>query len=71
MQEYTVDGTTYAPEGYIRLASTGKVLTYSDLRSESLLRLAEIAAICNDAKIIYNEVLSYFFLHVFFSPLAL
>ncbi|KAF8528225.1 hypothetical protein BU17DRAFT_81482 [Hysterangium stoloniferum] len=55
VQEYTVDGTTYAPEGTIRSAVTGETIHGSRLRTDPLVRLAEISAICNDSKIIYNE----------------
>ncbi|KAF8531652.1 hypothetical protein JB92DRAFT_3104883 [Gautieria morchelliformis] len=54
-QEYTVEGTTYAPEGDIKLAKSGKVLKGAELRTDTLLRLAEISAICNDARIVYSE----------------
>ncbi|KAF8579491.1 calcium ATPase [Ramaria rubella] len=52
--EYLVEGTTYAPEGAIKSAAFGKILTGPDLRTDALLRLAEISAICNDSRIVYN-----------------
>ena len=58
-REYLVEGTTYSPEGAIKSAA-GKVLTNSELQTDALLRLAEISAICNDSKIVYNEVGSHF-----------
>ncbi|THH19979.1 hypothetical protein EUX98_g8674 [Antrodiella citrinella] len=51
VQEYLVEGTTFSPEGSVTSAD-GKPPT--ELRSEPLLRLAEIGAICNDSKIVYN-----------------
>ncbi|KIJ30306.1 hypothetical protein M422DRAFT_268171, partial [Sphaerobolus stellatus SS14] len=53
LQEYIVDGTTYAPEGDIRSVSTGQVIKAAP--AEPLIRLAEISAICNDAKVVYSE----------------
>jgi Ca2+ transporting ATPase len=53
VREYTVEGTTYAPEGLVR-STTGKPLE-PELQVSPLQRLAEICAICNDAKIVYDE----------------
>lgn len=50
--EYTVEGTTFSPIGSVRLADGEKVA--AEVRSEPLLRLAEIGSVCNDAKIVYN-----------------
>ena len=55
-QEYIVEGTTYAPEGAIKLAKSGKVLNGPELLTDALVRLAEICTICNDSRITYNEV---------------
>jgi P-type Ca2+ transporter type 2A len=55
-QEYTVEGTTYAPEGDIKLVTSGKVLKGPELQTDTLVRLAEICTICNDSKVVYNEV---------------
>jgi P-type Ca2+ transporter type 2A len=52
-KEWAVEGTTFAPHGSVRSAD-GK--STSDVRSEPIQRLAEICAICNDAKIVYNPV---------------
>lgn len=52
-REFNVEGTTFAPEGSVTPAD-GK--SFAEVRSEPLLRLAEISAICNDSKIVYNEV---------------
>ncbi|KZT11543.1 calcium-transporting ATPase [Laetiporus sulphureus 93-53] len=51
-KEYTVEGTTYAPHGLVKSAD-GKDAS-AELRSKSIQRLAEISAICNDAKIVYH-----------------
>lgn len=51
-EEYSVEGTTYSPYGSITSAK-GQV---ADLQSDPLRRLAEISAICNDAKIVFNYV---------------
>ncbi|KAL0579971.1 hypothetical protein V5O48_002055 [Marasmius crinis-equi] len=52
-REYTVEGTTFAPQGSI-LSSDGKQCS-DELRSDTIQRLAEIGSICNDAKIVYNQ----------------
>ncbi|KAG9087429.1 hypothetical protein FS749_002923 [Ceratobasidium sp. UAMH 11750] len=52
--EYTVQGTTFAPTGAISTLK-GQVVSGSELQTESIIRLAEISALCNDAKIVYNE----------------
>ncbi|EIN03660.1 calcium-transporting ATPase [Punctularia strigosozonata HHB-11173 SS5] len=51
-QEFTVEGTTFAPHGSVNSAG-GKEVS-AELRSEPIQRLAEISSICNDAKIVYN-----------------
>ncbi|KAH8107181.1 calcium-transporting ATPase [Cristinia sonorae] len=51
VQEYTVEGTTFSPEGSVKSVD-GKET--AELRSEPLLRLAEIGSICNDAKVVYH-----------------
>ena len=57
-REYTADGTTFAPFGSVKLAD-GKEATV-DLKSDPIQRLAEISAICNDAKIHFNTVRFFF-----------
>ncbi|KAI0797816.1 calcium-transporting ATPase [Abortiporus biennis] len=52
LQEYLVEGTTFSPIGSVRPADDKDAIT--ELRSEPLLRLAEISSICNDAKIVYH-----------------
>ncbi|KIM28813.1 hypothetical protein M408DRAFT_69132, partial [Serendipita vermifera MAFF 305830] len=47
--EYTVEGTTYAPEGNIHDES-GK----NHSLSTALIRTAEISALCNDSKVVYT-----------------
>ncbi|KAL5490444.1 hypothetical protein ACEPAI_5277 [Sanghuangporus weigelae] len=53
VREYTVEGTTFAPEGRVFLAD-GKQATL-ELHLDPIKRLAEIAALCNDAKVVYDE----------------
>ncbi|KAG9017088.1 hypothetical protein FRB90_001818 [Tulasnella sp. 427] len=53
-EEFAVEGTTYAPMGPIK-SSGGKVMSQEQLLADSIVRLAEISAICNDAKIVYSE----------------
>ncbi|ORY41452.1 calcium-transporting ATPase [Leucosporidium creatinivorum] len=52
MEEFKVEGTTFAPEGKI-LTEAGASVALTD--SHSVTRLAQISSICNDAKIAYNE----------------
>ncbi|KAF9452248.1 Ca-transporting ATPase [Macrolepiota fuliginosa MF-IS2] len=51
-KEFTVEGTTFSPFGSVHCAD-GKEAT-SELKSNPVQRLAEIASICNDAKIVYH-----------------
>ncbi|KAI5481895.1 calcium-transporting ATPase [Pseudohyphozyma bogoriensis] len=53
-QEFKVEGTTFAPSGTI-LSSDGALVDQHVLTAPSVSRLAAISAICNDAKISYNE----------------
>lgn len=53
-REYTVEGTTFSPYGSVTSAD-GKSAS-AELKSDPIQRLAEISAICNDAKVIYNAV---------------
>lgn len=52
--EYQVEGATYSPHGSV-WSSGGKS---SDLSLDPIRRLAEICAVCNDAKITYQAVRS-------------
>ncbi|KAK4058862.1 hypothetical protein OIO90_000308 [Microbotryomycetes sp. JL221] len=52
IEEYTVEGTTFAPQGRI-LTSLGAQVDLS--KSTAVTRLAQIGSVCNDAKIAYNE----------------
>ncbi|KAG6886006.1 hypothetical protein C0993_006122 [Termitomyces sp. T159_Od127] len=49
-REYTVEGTTYSPIGAITTIDGSK----AELQSDPIQRLAEISALCNDAKVVYN-----------------
>lgn len=49
--EYTVEGTTFAPEGSIY-----EVNGNPHKLTTPLIKTAEIAALCNDSKIVYNSV---------------
>lgn len=54
LEEFKVEGTTYAPVGAITL-STGAHLETRDLQSiPSVSRLTQICSLCNDAKIAYS-----------------
>ncbi|PVG02212.1 calcium ATPase [Serendipita vermifera] len=49
LAQYTVEGTTFSPDGNLRDRS-GNIPALS----ESLIRTAEISTLCNDSKIIYQ-----------------
>ncbi|KIL00139.1 hypothetical protein PAXRUDRAFT_822015 [Paxillus rubicundulus Ve08.2h10] len=49
-KEYEVEGTTYSPHGSVQ-SPDGKS---ADLSLDPMRRLAEICAICNDAKVVYQ-----------------
>lgn len=49
-----MEGTTFSPYGSVTSAN-GKVGS-AELKSDPIQRLAEISAICNDAKVVYNAV---------------
>jgi Ca2+ transporting ATPase len=53
-KEYLVEGTTFAPDGLVTSLDGQEV--DAELCSEPIQRLAEISAICNDAKIVFNSV---------------
>ena len=57
-REYNVEGTTFSPIGSVTSAD-GKG-TPAELKSDPIQRLAEISAICNDAKVVYHPVRYYF-----------
>ncbi|GAA6025328.1 hypothetical protein JCM11491_000392 [Sporobolomyces phaffii] len=55
LEEFKVEGTTYAPVGAIS-SSTGAQLDTRQLQSTpSVSRLAQICSLCNDAKIAYSS----------------
>lgn len=53
IREFTVEGTTFAPTGSV-YSGDGKDAS-AELTSDPLQRLAEIASLCNDSKIIYHS----------------
>jgi Ca2+ transporting ATPase len=57
-REYTVEGTTFSPYGSVTSADGKEVA--AELKSDAVQRLAEISAVCNDSKIVYNEVRTAF-----------
>lgn len=54
VREYVVEGTTFAPEGLVK-SIDGKEVS-PEHRTGPIQRLAEISALCNDAKIVFDEV---------------
>ncbi|KAJ3072903.1 hypothetical protein HDU98_002657 [Podochytrium sp. JEL0797] len=55
-KEWTVDGSTYGPEGRV-FANAGNVAIQSDevIKNPNLNELLTICALCNDSKIVYDE----------------
>ncbi|SGY75586.1 BQ5605_C005g03433 [Microbotryum silenes-dioicae] len=53
-KELSVEGSTFAPVGNVS-TDDGATVTLELLKTSSLTRLAEISALCSDAKVAYNE----------------
>ena len=53
LEEFQVEGTTYAPTGNV--LSNGKVVDANTFSRPAFTRLAQIASLCNDAKISYSD----------------
>ena len=53
LEELDVEGTTFAPEGSIKYK--GKVVSDLTKSSSTVLQLAEVSALCNDALLAYNS----------------
>jgi len=51
--ELDVEGTTFAPKGDIKL--NGKVVDNLTKSSDTVRRMAEVAALCNDARLAYDS----------------
>ena len=53
LREIDVEGSTFAPEGNLTLE--GKVLDNAAASSETLLKVAEVSALCNEAKLSFDS----------------
>ncbi|KAH8905171.1 calcium ATPase [Coniochaeta sp. PMI_546] len=53
LEELDVEGTTFDPRGAVK--SNGKVLVDLTQKSATVLRMAEAAALCNDARLAYDS----------------
>ncbi|KAJ4860315.1 e1-E2 ATPase domain-containing protein [Trichoderma breve] len=53
LTELTVEGTTYAPKGNITL--NGQIAENLTASSSTILQMAEVAALCNDAHLAYDS----------------
>lgn len=53
LEELTVEGTTFAPQGVIRTA-TGEPVTDLAQSSATVRQMTEVAALCNDARLAYD-----------------
>ncbi|WVQ73814.1 potassium/sodium efflux P-type ATPase, fungal-type [Cryptococcus sp. DSM 104548] len=54
LTEYVVDGTTFSPHGVVTGAD-GSTISKDVLIGASVRKLAEVCAICNDAKVTYHQ----------------
>ncbi|GAA5952136.1 hypothetical protein JCM21900_006919 [Sporobolomyces salmonicolor] len=54
VQDFKVEGTTFAPTGSI-LTVDGEKVDSQVLSSRTMSRLAQVASLCNDAKIAYSQ----------------
>lgn len=54
LEELTVEGTSFAPEGAIT-TSTGETLENAAASSSTIAQLSEVAALCNDARLSYDS----------------
>jgi Ca2+ transporting ATPase len=52
LEEIDVEGTTFSPEGYLRMG--GRVVDNLATKSSTMLQIAEISALCNEASIAYD-----------------
>ncbi|KAH8844864.1 hypothetical protein MCOR27_002089 [Pyricularia oryzae] len=53
LEELDVEGTTFSPEGAI--SQNGNVVSDLPNKSATVLRMAEVTALCNDARIAYDS----------------
>ena len=54
LDELTVEGTTFVPEGAIT-TSSGQTLDNAAVSSSTIAQVAEVAALCNDARLAYDS----------------
>ncbi|KAI5199731.1 calcium ATPase [Aureobasidium subglaciale] len=54
LEELTVEGTSFAPEGAIT-TSNGQTLQNAATSSSTIAQIAEVAALCNDARLAYDS----------------
>lgn len=59
LEELTVEGTTFSPRGNIK-TSRGKLVAGLAQSSSTVRQMAEVAALCNDARLAYDSLSSTF-----------
>lgn len=59
LEELTVEGTTFSPRGNIK-TSRGKTVAGLAQASSTVRQMAEVAALCNDARLAYDSLSSTF-----------
>jgi P-type Ca2+ transporter type 2A len=52
LEEFEVDGTTFAPEG--KLSRNGKIVENVAVSSPTILQMTEVLALCNEARLSYD-----------------
>ncbi|OAA64450.1 endoplasmic reticulum calcium P-type ATPase [Niveomyces insectorum RCEF 264] len=56
LEELDVEGTTFSPRGVIKAAATGQPVTDVAQTSSTVRQMAEVAALCNDARLAYDSL---------------
>ncbi|CAG8570883.1 6205_t:CDS:10 [Ambispora leptoticha] len=60
LEEFHVEGSSYAPVGNISNADDGKIVENLPTKNHSINELAQVCALCNDSRIVYDEYNNYY-----------
>jgi Ca2+ transporting ATPase len=58
LEEYQVEGTTFAPHG--KISSNGKEIPHIASTSATVFQMTEVAALCNDAQLAFDSKTGYY-----------
>jgi Ca2+ transporting ATPase len=58
LEEYQVEGTTFAPHG--KISSNGKEIPHIASKSATVFQMTEVAALCNDAQLAFDSKTGYY-----------